>query len=183
MTMRVRDLFEACLEYELTIARVYASFMIRLGMDDDRAAQFWEEMSSEEWEHYIILSFGRSLCVRAGMMDDPVSGVQQETLDRLNRLVTASEAQAASGAYTLQEAFRAAIALESSEVDHLFTRLIEIIDRAIHRLGEYHLERRIQDARMEMMDHLGSLVTAIRRLAGDPALVREARKALAGHMA
>ncbi len=173
----VRELFEACIEYELTNARVYAAFMIRLGVDDERAAQFWEEMSSEEWEHYIILNFGRSLCERAGMMGEPARNVQPETLEKLNALVSQSEERAAGGRYTLKEAFQIAIALESSEVDYLFLNLIRVIRQAINRLGEYHLEKRIQEASGDMRHHLDSLVAAIRRLGNDPELVREARDA------
>ena len=127
--LTVRELFEACIEYELTNARVYAAFMIRLGVDDERAAQFWEEMSSEEWEHYIILNFGRSLCERAGMMGEPARHVQPETLKKLNALVAQSEERAAGGRYTLKEAFQIAIALESSEVDYLFLNLIRSFGR------------------------------------------------------
>ena len=175
----VEQLFDACEEFELKTAKLYSDFMIRLGSDDDRIAQFWEEMSSEEWEHYVIVHFGRKLCERAGMMREPVRTVNDATLTELADLLHEHEERVARGAYTLKDAFRMAIIFESSEVDDLFMHLVHVIQQAIERLGEYHLEKRLQRASAHMHEHLDGLVRAIRRLANDPELVRYAREAVA----
>ena len=178
----VQQLFDACEEFELTTAKLYSDFMIRLGSEDDRVAQFWEEMSSEEWEHYVIVHFGRNLCERAGMMREPVQTADAETLAELRQVLRESEERVARGAYTLNDAFRMAALFETSEVDDLFMRLVGVIRQAIERLGEYHLEKRIQRANAHMHDHLDGLVRAVRRLANDPELVRYAREAVAAHL-
>ena len=177
----VQQLFDACEEFELKTAKLYSDFMIRLGSDDDRVAQFWEEMSSEEWEHYVIVNFGRNLCERAGMMNEPVQTVDAATLAELAEVLRENEERVTSGAYTLKDAFRMAILFETSEVDDLFMRLVHVIRQAIERLGEYHLEKRIQRANAHMHDHLDGLVRAVRRFANDPELVRYAREAVAAH--
>lgn len=175
----VQQLFDACEDFELKTAKLYSDFMIRLGSDDDRIAQFWEEMSSEEWEHYVIVHFGRNLCERAGTMGEPVRTVDASTLDDLAGLLREHEERVSRGAYTLKDAFRMAIIIESSEADDLFMHLVHVIRQAIERLGEYHLEKRLQRASAHMHEHLDSLVRAIRRLANDPELVRHAREAVA----
>ncbi len=177
----VQQLFDACEEFELKTAKLYSDFMIRLGSDDDRVAQFWEEMSSEEWEHYVIVNFGRNLCERAGMMNEPVQTVDAATLAELAEVLRENEERVTRGAHTLKDAFRMAILFETSEVDDLFMRLVHVIRQAIERLGEYHLEKRIQRANAHMHDHLDGLVRAVRRFANDPELVRYAREAVAAH--
>ena len=177
----VQQLFDACEDFELKTAKLYSDFMIRLGSEDDRVAQFWEEMSTEEWEHYVIVHFGRNLCERAGMMREPVRTVDEATLTELEAVLSENVARVATGAYTLKDAFRMAILFESSEVDDLFMHLVRVIRQAIERLGEYHLEKRIQRANAHMDEHVAGLVRAIRRFANDPELVRDANAAVAAH--
>ena len=177
----VQDLFDTCEEIELRNAKLYARFMILLGSADDRVAHFWEEMSAAEWEHYVILNFGRDLCERAGMMNEPVREVEQAALDQVAKIVLAAEARVADGHYSLDDAFEMSVEFESSEGDKLFLQLVRLIRQAIDRLQEYHLGPRLQRIGRKVHDHLDGLVQAIIRLGNDPDLVRRAREALARH--
>ena len=177
----VRELFDVCEDIELRNAKLYAAFMIRLGSEDARVAQFWEEMSGEEWEHHVILNFGHDLCERAGMMDEPVRAVDRGALEGVAQLVHDTEARVAAGNYTLHSAFEMAVAFEGSEGDEFFLHLVGLIHQAIDRLEEYHLEARLQRVVRKVHDHLDRLIQAIIRLGDDPELVRRAREALDRH--
>jgi len=177
----VGELFDFCEDIELRNAKLYARFMIRLGSDDDRIAQFWEEMSREEWEHHIILNFGRDLCERARMMAEPVRDVARSELEEVGRVVHLAEQRVKTGNYVLHDAFAMAVDSEGSEGDELFLQLVRLIRQAIDRLGEYHLEVRLQRVGRKVHDHLDGLIQAIIRLDDDPELVRRAREALDRH--
>ena len=174
----VRDLFDVCEDIELRNAKLYAAFMIRLGSDDGRVAQFWEDMSREEWEHYIILNFGRDLCERASMMGEPVREIDRGSLDAAANIIKEMEGQVGAADYTLPDAFEMAVASEGSEGDEFFLHLVGLIRRAIDRLEEYHLEARLQKIDRKVDDHLDGLIQAIIRLGDDPDLVRRARDIL-----
>ncbi|GIX05734.1 MAG: hypothetical protein KatS3mg115_0137 [Candidatus Poribacteria bacterium] len=174
----VQELFEACERIELGNAKIYAFFMIRLGAEDDRIADFWQGMSIEEWEHYIVLIFGRDLCARANMLHRPVPEVKRETLDRVLRLLEENERWVQTGKYTLEDAFEMAVRFEASEGDIFFLRLVRLIREAIERLGEPHLENRIRQIENKLYRHHDELVRAIMRFARNPELVRAAREKL-----
>ena len=55
--MTLGELFNLCQDIELRQAKLYASLSLRLGSVDERIARFWEQMSTEEWQHYILVDF------------------------------------------------------------------------------------------------------------------------------
>jgi len=154
--------------------------MFRLGSQDDRVAQFWEAMSVEEWSHYVVVRFGRSICSRAGTLNDLVHDVEPESMRRVRAILEEQEQVASNNNLTLSDAFRTAVRFESSEADAVYLGLVRIVKRAIERLGEHHLLRRIERMEARINDHVDSLIRAIMRLDNNPDLVREARMAL-GH--
>ena len=56
--MTLGELFNLCQDIELRQAKLYASLSLRSrGHVDERIARFWEQMSTEEWQHYILVDF------------------------------------------------------------------------------------------------------------------------------
>jgi predicted nucleic acid-binding protein len=179
--LTVARLFDFCADVELRNARVYADFMLRLGNEDDRVAQFWEEMSTAEWEHYIVLHFGRRLCERAQMLHNAVRDISEETLRAIDQVLAYNEERVKGDHYTLEDAFDMAIRFESSEADAIYLGLVAQIKRAIERLGERHLLRRIERMETQVSAHLEGLVKAITRLTDNPSLARRAREVFDMH--
>ena len=60
--MILGEVFDICKDIELRHAKLYANLSLILGELDERVALFWESMSTEEWQHYIMIDFGRSIC-------------------------------------------------------------------------------------------------------------------------
>lgn len=174
----VAKLLDFCGEVELRFAQIYADYMFRLGSQDDRIAQFWEAMSLEEWSHYVVVHFGRSVCARAGTLHDVVGDVTAEGMERIRTLIAEQEKILLEEKITLSEAFRTAVRFESSEADAIYLGLVRTVKRAIERLGEDHLLRRIERIESRIDAHVEGLIRAIVRLGNNPTLVREARLAL-----
>lgn len=81
--MILADCFDLCQEIELRHAKLYATLSLRLGNVDERVARFWEQMSTEEWQHYILIDFGRSLCARSLGLDTPATGLPDGSIQRI----------------------------------------------------------------------------------------------------
>ena len=80
--MTLETLFELCKDLELRQAKLYASLSLILGDVDERIARFWEKMSTEEWQHYILVDFGRALCFETfGLHKDIFSDDQNGNTD------------------------------------------------------------------------------------------------------
>ena len=71
--MTLAEVFNLCQDIELRHAKLYATLSLLLGNVDERVARFWEQMSTEEWQHYILVDFGRSLCARSFGLDTPAT--------------------------------------------------------------------------------------------------------------
>jgi len=63
--LTLKDIFDACQEVELRVAKIYAKLALLLGSVDDRVERFWATMSTEEWQHHVLVDFGRNLCEQA----------------------------------------------------------------------------------------------------------------------
>ena len=81
--MTLGELFNLCQDIELRQAKLYAALSLRLGSVDERIARFWEQMSTEEWQHYILVDFGRSLCVDAFGIDSAVPALSDVPVQQI----------------------------------------------------------------------------------------------------
>ena len=70
--MILGEVFDICKDIELRHAKLYANLSLILGELDERVALFWEGMSTEEWQHYIIIDFGLSICENHMLLDQIV---------------------------------------------------------------------------------------------------------------
>lgn len=186
--MTLEALFDLCQNLELRQAKLYASFSLILGDVDERIAKFWERMSTEEWGHYILVDFGRTLCVEAFGIDTPVptqdskdhssliSPFPDISIHEITDALDSHEAKIESGRISLDEAFNIAIAIEGSEADTIYMYLLSIIRTAIRESNQPYLMNRIVQVERDMVSHVDGLVQATLKFAKDPSLIRKAHR-------
>ncbi len=179
--MTLGELFDLCQDIELRQAKLYASLSLRLGSVDERIARFWEQMSTEEWQHYILVDFGRSLCVDAFGIDSPVTELSDVPVQQITDALDAHEQKVSSREISLDEAFAIAIAIEGSEADAIYMYLLSIMRKAIERSDQPYLMDRIVQVEKDMVSHVDGLVKATQRFAKDADLIRKAHRLKAEH--
>ena len=179
--MTLGELFNLCQDIELRQAKLYASLSLLLGDVDERIARFWEQMSMEEWQHYILVDFGRSVCADAFGIDSPVTELEDVPVQQITDALDAHKQKVNSGEISLDEAFGIAIAIEGSEADAIYMYLLSIMRRAIEQSNQPYLMDRIVQVEKDMVSHVHGLVKATQRFARDPALIRQAHRLEAEH--
>lgn len=183
----LEKLFEICKDLELRQAKLYASFSLLLGDVDERIARFWERMSTEEWQHYILVDFGRVLCMEAFGMKAliPTEDTDQSTkispfpdvsVQDIKEALNSHEKKVESGRISLDEAFEIAIAIEGSEADTIYMYLLSIIRQAIHENNQPYLLTRIVQVERDMVSHVDGLVKATLQFSKDTSLIRKAHR-------
>lgn len=179
--MTLGELFNLCQDIELRQAKLYASLSLLLGSVDERIARFWEQMSTEEWQHYILVDFGRSLCIDTFGVDSPVTELSDVPVQQITDALDAHEQKVDSAEISLDEAFEIAIAIEGSEADTIYMHLLSIMRKAIQQSDQPYLIDRIVQVEKDMVSHVGGLVQATQRFAKDPGLIRKAHRLKAEH--
>ncbi len=179
--MTLGELFNLCQDIELRQAKLYASFSLLLGNIDERIARFWERMSTEEWQHYILVDFGRSLCAKTFGMDAPVTELPDIPIQQITDKLDAHERKVNSGIISLDEAFAIAIAIEGSEADTIYMYLLSIMRKAIQQSNQPYLINRIVQVEKDMDSHVDGLVKATQKFSKNNELIREAHRLKAHH--
>ncbi len=179
--MTLGELFDLCQDIELRQAKLYASLSLYLGSVDERIARFWEQMSTEEWQHYILVDFGRALCVDAFGIDAPVTELSDVPVHQITDALDRHEQRVSTGDISLDEAFEIAIAIEGSEADTVYMCLLSIMRRAIQQSDQPYLIDRIVQVEKDMVSHVDGLVKATQKFAKDTALIRKAHRLKAEH--
>ena len=179
--MTLGELFDLCQDIELRQAKLYAALSLRLGNVDERIARFWEQMSTEEWQHYILVDFGRSLCVDVFGIDAPVPEMSDIPVQRITDALTLHEQKVNTGSITLDEGFEIAIAIEGSEADAIYICLLSIIRKAIAQSNQPYLIDRIVQVEKDMVSHVDGLVKATQKFAKDADLIRKAHRLKVTH--
>ena len=131
--MILGEVFDLCQDIELRHARLYARLSLLLGSVDERVARFWQQMSMEEWQHYILIDFGRSLCAQSFGLDTPATGLSDASIQRIIQALDAHERRVNTELITLNEAFEIAIEIEGSEADTIYMDLLSTIKKAIYQ--------------------------------------------------
>ena len=179
--MILGELFNLCQDIELRQAKLYASLSLHLGNVDERIARFWEQMSMEEWQHYILVDFGRSLCIDTFGIDSPVTELSDVPVKQITAALEAHEQKVSTGNISLDEAFSIAIAIEGSEADAIYMYLLSIMRKAIEQSNQPYLIDRIVQVEKDMKSHVSGLVKATQRFARDPEVIRKAHRLQAEH--
>ena len=174
-SLTLRDAFDACQDIELRFAKIYARLSLLLGGVDDRVARFWETMSTQEWQHYVLIEFGRGLCSTAFDLDMlihdlPASGSISQIKDDL----TKHEQRVAEMNVNLSDGFKITIEIEQSEADQLFMYLAKMTEKAIYQNNQTFLLNRLNRIQKEMQHHHETVIEAAKRLSNDPEIIRSA---------
>ena len=172
--MTLAETFDLCQEIELRHAKLYATLSVRLGDVDERIARFWQEMSAEEWQHHLIVGFGRSLCAQTFGLDTPAPQFADGSIERINETLSAYEERVHTEQVTLDDAFEIAVALETGESDAIYAELVSTIKDAIYQSNRPYLLNRITQMEKDMHDHVNHLIDAAKRFSINPELVRKA---------
>lgn len=191
--MTLETLFELCKDLELRQAKLYASLSLLLGDVDERIARFWEKMSTEEWQHYILVDFGRALCIETFGINKDISSdnVNQNTdlppfpdvsIHEITDALQSHEMKVKSGRISLDEGFEIAIAIEGSEADTIYMYLLSIIRQAIRESNQPYLLSRIVQIEREMVSHVDGLIKATQQFSKDTALIRKAHRLKEEHI-
>ncbi len=178
IVVTLEELFDASKQIELTNARIYAEFSLGLGDVDDRIADFWEEASKEEWEHYIRVNFGQRLCSDVLDMDRQVTEMSADRIVSACHELQNYEERVREGDIGLEEAFRIAIDMESGEANFIYRAILDYIREAIDRSGKTYLYKRIEGVEEDMDEHVEEFIDAMKRFTQDPSLAREAMESL-----
>jgi len=173
--LTLKDIFDACQEVELRVAKIYAKLALLLGSVDDRVERFWATMSTEEWQHHVLVDFGRNLCEQAFDINMQITDLPTSiSIDRIRNGLAEHEHRLAEMNLTLNDAFKTAIEIESSEADQLFIYLTKKIKKAVQETGQTFLLGRLNRIGKEMQHHHKALVVATKRFCNDPDIVRSA---------
>lgn len=192
--MTLEKLFDICQDLELRQAKLYASFALLLGDYDERIARFWERMSTEEWQHYILVDFGRAISIETFGKDTTISESDKDesstlvkhlpniSIQKITDALNAHELKVDSGRISLDEAFDIAIAIEGSEADTIYLYLLSIMRQAIQASDQPYLMSRIVQVEKDMVSHVDGLVQATLKFAKDPSLIRKAHRLREEHI-
>ncbi len=191
--MTLETLFELCKDLELRQAKLYASLSLLLGDVDERIARFWEKMSTEEWQHYILVDFGRALCIETFGINKDISsnGLNEDSdlqpfpdvsIQEITDALQSHEKKVKSGRISLDEGFEIAIAIEGSESDTIYMYLLSIIRQAIRESNQPYLLSRIVQIEREMVSHVDGLIKATRQFSKDTTLIRKAHRLKEEHI-
>jgi len=116
-----RNIYRGFIQFEERSAALYLELSVRF-FDNTEVSWFWVEMAMEEKQHAGMLQH----CSEAGVFACKLPGKDQ--IQRLNAL----EARVQDSALTLDDAFEMAIALESSEINDVYSRLTAPIEGPAH---------------------------------------------------
>ncbi|HIA65176.1 TPA: hypothetical protein EYN98_03760 [Candidatus Poribacteria bacterium] len=176
--MTLNEVFDICKDLELRHAKLYANLSLILGELDERAAVFWENMSTQEWHHFIMVDFGRSVCEKTMDLDQTVEGLPDLQLDQIFEILNRNEDRIFKEELGLKDGFEMAIELEGTESDSLYIYLTSVIKHSVDERNQPYLMDRLKRIEKEMTSHHIGLIEATKRLSRDPELVRRANTLL-----
>jgi hypothetical protein len=150
-------------ELERLVSKIYFRFS-HLFLDNPELRDFWWEMAREEEQHACILFACKAL----------IENYEDERLDptisreKARELETRLLSFLAHGtpSLTVEQAFRIALEIESSEIDAIYSKLIQ--------LGGPHIAKTMENLGVPASVQRRQLKAALRRFSSDPELLRSA---------
>jgi hypothetical protein len=150
-------------ELERLVSKIYFRFS-HLFLEDRELRDFWWEMAREEEQHACILLACKAL----------IENYDDESLDPSISREKAQELEAKLLSYLAQgtpslskeEAFQIALELESSEIDAIYSKLVQ--------LGGPHIAKTMENLGVPASVQRQQLKAALRRFCPDPGLLRAA---------
>lgn len=130
------DPLERFAEIERLVSRVYFRFS-HLFLDHGQLRDFWWEMAKQEEQHGLILMACRDI-VQSYTDEKLDPGITREKADRLKDEIQNYLAQGVPS-LTVDEAFEIALRVETSEIDAIYSKLLQLggpkIAKTMENLG------------------------------------------------
>jgi hypothetical protein len=150
-------------ELERLVSKIYFRFS-HLFLDNPELRDFWWEMAREEEQHACILFACKAL----------IENYDDEALDPTISREKAQELEArllsllghGTPSLTVEEAFRIALEIENSEIDAIYSKLVQ--------LGGPHIAKTMENLGVPASVQRRQLKAALRRFCSDPELLRTA---------
>ena len=150
-------------ELERLVSKIYFRFS-HLFLDTPELRDFWWEMARQEEQHACILMACKALIENYDdeALDPAISREQAEEVET-NLL---SYLARGKPSLTKEEAFRIALEMESSEIDVIYGKLVQ--------LGGPHIAKTMANLGVPASVQRQQLKAALRRFCSDPELLRTA---------
>jgi hypothetical protein len=150
-------------ELERLVSKIYFRFS-HLFLEDRELRDFWWEMAREEEQHACILLACKALIDNYDDESlDP--SISREKAQELEEKLLSYLAQG-TPSLTKEEAFQIALELESSEIDAIYGKLVQ--------LGGPHIAKTMENLGVPASVQRQQLKAALRRFCSDPGLLRTA---------
>ena len=157
------DPLEDFAEIERLVAKIYFRFS-HLFLAVPALRDFWWEMAKEEEQHACILHACRAIIKNYDdeSLDPLISRENAQALSaRLNTFLTEG-----TRSLSIDEAFRIALDLETSEIDAIYSKLLQ--------LGGPNIAKTMENLGIPASVQRQKLKAALRRFCANPALLRSA---------
>ncbi|MEX0806941.1 MAG: hypothetical protein WD688_27005 [Candidatus Binatia bacterium] len=152
-------------EIERLVAKIYFRFS-HLFFVRPELRDFWWEMAKEEEQHACILHACRAIIQNYDneALDPAISREKAQALSlRLNSFLARG-----IPSLTIEESFRIALDIESSEIDAIYSKLLQ--------LGGPNIAKTMENLSVPASVQRQKLKAALRRFCTDPALLRSAER-------
>lgn len=150
-------------EIERLVGKIYYRFS-HLFLTRPELRDFWWEMAREEEQHACILHACRA--VIENYEDETLDpSVSRDKAQELNAWLSSFLAQGTAST-TVEEAFRIALQIESSEIDAMYSKLV--------KLGGPNIAKTMENLGVPASVQRQKLKAALRRFCSDPELLRAA---------
>ncbi len=123
-------------EIERLVSKVYFRFS-HLFLQNPELRDFWWEMATEEEQHACILTACKAM-IENYTDEDLDESITKEKADQLKARITAYLGQG-TPSVTVEQAFKVALDIESSEIDAIYSKLLQLggpkIAKTMENLG------------------------------------------------
>ena len=165
MTSTMFDPLLCFADIEKLVAKIYYRFS-HLFLAQPELRDFWWEMAREEEQHASILAACREIILNYEEESlDP--SINSETADRLSARLREFLARG-NRSLGLEDAFRIALEIESSEIDVIYGKLLQ--------LGGAQIGKTMENLGVPAAVQRQKLKAALRRFCADPELLRSAER-------
>lgn len=166
--MNSQEPFDPLLDFaqiERLVSKIYFRFS-HLFLDRAELRDFWWEMGREEEQHACILAACKALIVNYD--DEKLDpAINRDKAEQLERRLRGWLGRGTPG-IAVEEAFRIALEIETSEIDAIYSKLIH--------LGGPQIATTLENLGVPASVQRQKLKAALRRLCSDPELLRAAER-------
>jgi rubrerythrin len=159
------DPLERFAEIERLVSKIYYRFS-HLFLSDSELRDFWWEMAVEEEQHASILLACKDL-IENYEDEKPDPSISREKADQLKEQLT-SYLRKGTQSLAVEEAFRIALEIETSEIDTIYSKLLQ--------LGGPKIAQTLQNLGVPASVQRQKLKAALPRFCSDPTLLAAAEQ-------